>query len=456
MVSEYWCSDCEQQLDELAAAIDRLKEANRVWRQHWEQTIQQQVVGGTRLQIEELDVELLSADEEDEDAPRLQVEPIGHITEFDEVVSAGTYAKTLLPTSLKGIDHVCPDCGKAFTHHKYLRKHRLAVHRDTTAPAFHCIEPHCNKSFKSVESLRTHAKRHGEKLLSCDRCAASFHLKKDMITHWHNVHLKILPFVCESCGRRFKDNYTLRTHSDKNRCTIAVRSSMLSERFPTHRRKPVPPVSTRIPLNCAACSRVCNSPQTLAEHYRTRHPGWDYAGQLAKICAKCYRQFETAAENALHFEAVHNRWPCPICKQPLTCQEALERHMKRHPLDKERPFTCDVCAGQFMSAAMLRTHHRRRHTNDRPFACPVCHKRFAEQPEMRIHQKRHRTDTEPLRCSDCDQQFAYAKLLRQHVLMRHTANFEWFTCELCGDKFINSTMMHAHARVHHPFEFQEG
>lgn len=469
MVSEFWCRDCQRQLDEMSLAIDRFREANGFWEKHWERLIGNGEVvewDGFPAKVEKLEVEmLLSAESEDDglvvetldyevggQSVELQIDP----DDDDKRESAKTHL-VLNENDEKSVVHVCVDCEKSFSQFKYLRKHRRAVHENSGSPLFQCQVADCNKSFKTAESLRSHTMRHGEKNLICDQCSASFHLKKDLITHWHFVHLKLLPFHCERCGRRFKDRYTLRLHSSKPSCpTSSGRYSMLSERFPEQNRRPVPPLNNRMALHCAACPRICNSPHTLEQHYRTSHPDWDYTSEVAKICPKCYRQFETAAANTLHFESVHNRWPCPICKIQLTCQEALERHMKRHPLGKERPFTCDVCQARFMTAAMLRSHHRRRHTDERPFECPDCHKRFAEQPEMRMHQRRHRIDGEPMVCADCGQEFAYAKLLRQHIVMRHSSEFEWFTCEFCGDKFVNSSMMHAHARVHHPMEFQEG
>lgn len=505
LISESWCRDCQHQLDDMWATISRYKETNSFWREHWLKIIQQQ---NDNLKFDTIDEEMLIEETEEQAKTPTDVVHKLHIEKCSDLEEAGEAKEDITDDNLISQDLTpsynhdhsntmncevvdekeghsaddnlvinqdspsrhnlplrrrhyrelfknvqCKNCKQTFLDVKYLHKHRCTVHTSSNN-AHPCPKPNCHKSYRTVESLRCHIKRHGEKKLICDQCHAAFHLKKDMITHWHNVHLKLLPVVCERCGHRFKDNYSLRLHA-KKLCKLDTRPTMLSERFPQLQRPPVPPVSSRIPLTCAACSRICNSPGTLELHYRKEHPDWDSTSELAKICSKCYRQFDTVEANATHFETVHNRWPCPICKIPLTCQEALDRHMKRHPMDKERPFKCSECGAQFMTMAMLRTHHLRRHTDERPHECPVCRKRFAELPEMRIHQKSHRTDTAPLACPECDQKFAYAKLLRQHIRMRHTDEYNWFTCEKCGDKFINSNLMHAHARVHHPAEFQE-
>lgn len=296
---------------------------------------------------------------------------------------------------------------------------------ETTKTSFPCTETNCKKAFASSDMLASHQSRHVTTKYVCDQCLQTFRMKKDLDMHNQFVHLKSLPVVCHRCGIGITDDIELQLHTD-NKCKLAKQNRRsVKTVVSTTMKKRIPPTDPTDPsandrtgMNCAVCPRKYFHIKSLLLHYRNEHNDWDSTGEMAKICRKCYHQFDSAEESAAHFEAAHNRWQCEICKKSLICQESLDRHMKRHP-NKKRPFKCELCGAQFLRNFMLQLHHRRRHTDERPFECPVCHKRFPALQEMRTHHKFHKPINKALTCAECGQRYSNDNELQKHIQLRH-------------------------------------
>lgn len=88
--------------------------------------------------------------------------------------------------------HVCPHCGKDFSHKHCLNTH-LLLH--TTERPYQCGE--CKKCFTLKHHLLTHLRVHTrDRPFVCQECGRSFPLKRHLVTH-SKFHAGERPYICE-------------------------------------------------------------------------------------------------------------------------------------------------------------------------------------------------------------------------------------------------------------------
>lgn len=88
--------------------------------------------------------------------------------------------------------HVCPHCGKDFSHKHCLNTH-LLLH--TTERPYQCGE--CKKCFTLKHHLLTHLRVHTrDRPFVCQECGRAFPLKRHLVTH-SKFHAGERPYICE-------------------------------------------------------------------------------------------------------------------------------------------------------------------------------------------------------------------------------------------------------------------
>lgn len=112
-------------------------------------------------------------------------------------------------------DH--PDCTSEFKTSGDLKKHKIVHDRDPSHRPFECAE--CGSKFVRQTDLTRHKKIHligkVENVgFTCDLCNKVFY-RKDLFRAHSNHHLKIKPFECSHCLKRFAKKYDLLKHMDK-------------------------------------------------------------------------------------------------------------------------------------------------------------------------------------------------------------------------------------------------
>lgn len=111
-------------------------------------------------------------------------------------------------------NHVCPDCGKAFTRADKLRRHAIIHSPDRPCIPCKCRESHgCMLTFYRKDSMKRHALTHTlEKPFKCDVCDKTFSRQDYVSKHISHVHKRIFKHRCTLCDYGTRESKRLRIH----------------------------------------------------------------------------------------------------------------------------------------------------------------------------------------------------------------------------------------------------
>ncbi|KAK4311315.1 hypothetical protein Pmani_017173 [Petrolisthes manimaculis] len=171
--------------------------------------------------------------------------------------------------------HVCAVCNKRFTTGYALKSH---VRTHTGEKPYQCPEEQCGKSFKTSSDLQKHVRTHtGERPFKCNVCSKSFTTSNIRKVHMR-VHTGEKPYECqhEGCGRRFASATNFRNH-----CRIHTGEK---------------------PYVCSIenCGRRFTEYSSLYKHHMVHYQQKRYC---CSLCGRYYRQLSTLA---VHKRTVHN------------------------------------------------------------------------------------------------------------------------------------------------------
>ncbi|OWF34703.1 zinc finger protein 208-like [Mizuhopecten yessoensis] len=240
----------------------------------------------------------------------------------------------------------CDLCGKVFQIDRHLQNHIKKVHRvlpsyicgeniahnqmslqKKTVHQSDCICDICGVSFPDLIKLKRHSEKHRtskfhakptmgstvEENFKCDICCKEFTSSRKLF-----CHRKFHKNTCNICGKCFSGKTALSTH-------------MLRYRSKTH------VTICKQKYKCSVCRRQLRTKLHLRNHYRMHI-------KLEKAvlkCEGCALTFTSKEKREAHFNALHVKKPCNICKKKFLTV-LLKGHKKLHDLGGKRLISKDT------------------------------------------------------------------------------------------------------------------
>lgn len=232
--------------------------------------------------------------------------------------------------------------------------------------AFTC--PECGMNFENWGTLAGHLWRtHGNdmELHACDRCP----FRTYSLSRLENIHKLIhgeeCLFLCDTCGKSFKNGKQLRNH----------------------RVQHLKPKEKKSSFKCNTCSNM----------------------------------FKTKRLLLLHESSIHNKikpYMCMHCKYSTGKKSSLDMHIRLHT--GEKPFKCDECSYCSSDHNTLR-RHKNKHSGDKPYKCPYCPYSCIQASRYKVHLKRHpdRNDGLMFSCNICS-----FKTIKRETYILHMCEHE--------------------------------
>ncbi|XP_053408525.1 zinc finger protein 675-like isoform X2 [Mercenaria mercenaria] len=189
----------------------------------------------------------------------------------------------------------CPTCGKLgsramLSYHKYLHKEEKELSCDK-----------CGKQFQHPTCLKVHLRSHEEKIYKCERCLAKFSRKKYLETHMFK-HSGEKPYMCETCGKAYRDEMHLKRHirhvHDQIRnfeCDICKERFFRADHLKCHRMRHFEPG-----LRCEFCHKKFKVQIDLDRHLRL------HTGEKKWFCHLCRHGFRYPVPYYNHMKKQHD------------------------------------------------------------------------------------------------------------------------------------------------------
>ncbi|KAH7721425.1 zinc finger protein [Aphelenchoides avenae] len=285
--------------------------------------------------------------------------------------------------------------------------------------------PTCGKDFSTHASLRRHREKHKDKLHACDQCEKKYSWRTALFRHKQTAHAAAGQFECDTCGKicphktALYDHkrYHRETHNGKlHECDQCERKYKWRGNLLNHKRI-AHPEGERGPLEGDECGKLYPHGRALYDHKRGVHDQFDYVethtGQRCEcdMCGKVYTN-SPALDNYKwrgHSEAPHR---CEYCGKTFGFACRLRAHMVIHG-EKREEYQCARCPRRFKSHNGL-THHvstehsgilpgfglnSREHPLDTRFTCDSeCGLHFATRSEYLGHLQSRHAQEHPLTC----------------------------------------------------------
>merc|ERR1712176_639915 len=80
--------------------------------------------------------------------------------------------------------------------------------------------------------------------------------------------------------------------------------------------------------------------------------------------------------------------PCDQCGDNLTGFEDFKVHLRKHYLDAQRKFKCEICGKTYTTLYNLKAH-KEIHIGEKKYSCQYCNKKFLRKYDMKRHEAGH-------------------------------------------------------------------
>ncbi|XP_018579470.1 zinc finger protein 62 homolog [Anoplophora glabripennis] len=216
----------------------------------------------------------------------------------------------------------CKYCKKEYTIFRWLYRHEQehAENGEGKILPFKCSC--CKKCFETKDDLKHHQQLDHADILSCHDCGDKIFANPDSLRSHRHIFHKGVPrkeyvYICEKCGKKFKQKTVLQMHNETN-------------------------CSKGLFFQCDVCRKEFSSDHTRKAHMRVH-----------------------SSEKNL---------TCKFCGKGFHWKGQLKVHERSHT--GEKPYTCLFCPSAFAYRDSLITHSTL-HTGIKPYFCKGCGWRFS-------------------------------------------------------------------------------
>ncbi|XP_049287999.1 zinc finger protein 93-like isoform X2 [Anopheles funestus] len=209
--------------------------------------------------------------------------------------------------------------------------------------------------------------------------------------------------------------------------------------------------------HCSECSIDFYNPQSLEEHFQSKHEnaiyGWKSFGiteislfdtsddemvetedtipknksvEVSHRCCGCLLLFDTILELKQHCKTVHE-------------PNAVE-------VNEHKPYRCEICYRTFTAKQGVIAHKLKR--CNMSYQCTFCGVLYGSRFELQYHEDRHKNHTIP--CDVCGRKFYKVSHLNRHKESLHVAPElqKKHICNICGASVRSATYLKVHIQLH--------
>jgi KRAB domain-containing zinc finger protein len=274
-------------------------------------------------------------------------------------------------------------------------------------------------------------KPEGEKALSCDECKLTFRFEITLKKHNDIVHKDTLAVKCELCDEKLSSLLSLQFHY-----------SQIHQLFQKVRKKCNVELKS---FTCSLCEKLYATPESLKNHYRTKHTDQRYT------CAICGKSVKCISD---HMRMKHGP---PLAKSKCTKCDYVARpgNLKQHiravhtnSLNKTCPFCGEIF--KYINEHLKETNCGRDPTEfNQKVSCTQCGKMLMNETQLRRHVKRIHNQIRDQQCTQCEYNTYSAGNLRLHVNKQHLGKtMEKVPCPHCL-KPIGHLALERHIKIYH-------
>ncbi|CAD7086818.1 unnamed protein product [Hermetia illucens] len=220
--------------------------------------------------------------------------------------------------------------------------------------------------------------------LKCCYCSLKLANNAEWYEH-ENSHTEDTPFQCSYCPKRFKSRHEVEMHTNSHtgarpyKCAQCGASFAHSNNLSTHIKR----VHLRLtPFSCTLCDKKFVRNVELTIHMR------QHTGEKPYQCEECGRSFMIAVQLNEHRKRHTNirDVKCPSCPMAFFTKKMLRKHMVKH--SDSRPHVCAICGRTFSRKKALVVHNKI-HQDIKEYVCAICGKAFAQPAGLYSHKKSH-------------------------------------------------------------------
>eukprot|EP00092_Neocalanus_flemingeri_P004597 GFUD01004953.1.p1 GENE.GFUD01004953.1~~GFUD01004953.1.p1 ORF type:complete len:542 (-),score=106.20 GFUD01004953.1:104-1729(-) len=239
---------------------------------------------------------------------------------------------------------VCGVCGISTDNfYPLMKKHYETVHFVKEEKTYYCPTQSCNKKIASTNSFHSHIHIvHREASHQCEHCTKKFKTSGSLAHHTARWHTSDRPLVCQECGEGIASALHLeahmRMHKSKHICTVCSKKFLSASHLEKHR---VTHTSDR-PYMCGTCGKTFRDPYSVKE-CEMKHQGIKklkpsqlipWRNREAKfVCDTCGYRTKGKAALDRHIKGKHSSerpYQCKECGKDFKSRSSLEGHESVH------------------------------------------------------------------------------------------------------------------------------